>query len=227
MARLFIGPREMNFISDLTKEIIKDINGQIIFLYPISETKTKTHGVYNEAIEKFFDHPIAVDAFVDAQFQGDTVINQFGVDAVYRQEVYVQYRDLVDRGINVEVGDFFSFGDIFYEITQIRTLKNIFGQAEHNDGLVLIGTKARDQQFVTVPEPPTDIRYTDDDDATQRRFVQQKGLADNGDGPTGDTRELQEQGVIERLPSGPMEVSEKGAQFDNSFYESSFTDPEE
>lgn len=226
MARLFVGPREMNFISDITKEIIKDVNGQVIYYYPISEEKTKTHGVYNEAIEKFFDHPIAIDAFVDAQFQGDTVINQFGVDAIYKQEVFVQHRDLVDKGIKVSVGDFFSFADIFYEITQVRTMKNIFGQAEHSDGLVLIGTKSRDQQFVTVPEGPTDYAYTDDD-AVQKKFVQQKGEVDNGEGPTGDLRELQEQGIIERLPSGPMEVSEKGAQFDNSFYESAFTDPDE
>lgn len=226
MARLFIGPREMNFISDITKEIIKDVNGQVIYYYPISETKTKTHGVYNEAIEKFFDNPIKVECFVDAQFQGDTKIDQFGIDAVYKQEVFVQYRDLVDKGIKVSVGDFFSFGDIFYEITQVRTMKNIFGQAEHNDGVVLIGTKARDQQFRVKELGPTDISYTDDD-AVQKKFVQQRGFAENSEGPTGDNRELVDQEVLDEPLTGPKQVSEKGAQFDNSFYESSFYDTDE
>jgi hypothetical protein len=226
MARLFVGPREMNFISDLTKEIIKDVNGQVIYYYPISEVKTRTHGVYNEAMEKFFDNPIKIDCFVDAQFQGDTKIDRFGVDAVYKLEAYVQYRDLVDKGIRVSVGDFFSFSDIFYEITQVRTMKNIFGQAEHKDGLVLVGTKAREQQFNVAPQGPTDIRYTDDD-AVQEKFVQQRGFAENSEGPTGDTRELIEQEVLEEPLTGPKEVSPKGSQFDNSFYESAFTDPDD
>ena len=35
MARLFITPRELNFISDITKEIIKDVVGQKVYYYPI------------------------------------------------------------------------------------------------------------------------------------------------------------------------------------------------
>jgi len=226
MSRLFVGPREMNFISDLTKEIIKDVNGQVIYYYPISETKTKTHGVYNEAIEKFFDAPLSIDCFVDAQFQGDTVINQFTIDAVYKLEAFVQHRDLVDKGIRVSVGDFFSYSDIFYEITQVRTLKNVFGQAEHKEGIVLVGTKSRDQQFNVVPIGPTDIRFTDDD-AVQDKFVQQRGFVENSEGPTGDKRELVDQGVLEEPLTGPKQVSKSGATFDNSFYESSLYDTDE
>ena len=72
MARLFITPREMNFISDITKEVIKDVNGQKIMYFPISELKTKAHDVYNEALEKVFDNPVSIDALVDAQYQQET-----------------------------------------------------------------------------------------------------------------------------------------------------------
>ncbi len=39
MARLFVTPREVNFINDLTKELIKDVIGQKIYYYSISESR--------------------------------------------------------------------------------------------------------------------------------------------------------------------------------------------
>ena len=49
MARLFITPREIDFISDLTKEVTKDVIGQKIFYYKIREDLTNVHDVYEEA----------------------------------------------------------------------------------------------------------------------------------------------------------------------------------
>lgn len=221
MARLFVTPREMNFIADITKEIAKDINGQVIHYYPVSELKTKTHDVYGEAIEKVFDQPIAVEAFVNANYQADTVINQFGVDAIFKIEVFIQWRDLVDKSIELAIGDFFSFGDVFYEITEAMVLKNIFGQAEHQDGLRVVGTRARDGQFQAMLKGPSDLIWSDDD-AVQKKFVQQRGAAENSEGPTGDKREMFENGHVDPPPDGPREVSEQGAKADNSNYASSF-----
>lgn len=225
MARLFITPRELNFISDITKEIIKDVNGQVIYYYPISEIKTKAHSVYNEAIEKIFDNPIAIDALVSAEAQKETKIDGFGPDSQYMIEAYVQYRDLVDKGISISLGDYFSFSDIFYEITNVMTMKNIFGQAEHKDGVHITGTKVRDSQFKTKVLGPTDIANTDLD-AVQQTFVQQRGQASNSEGETGDKRELIEKGVLEKPLTGAKEVSERGAVSDNSRYGSAFYDEE-
>jgi hypothetical protein len=77
MARLFITQRELNFISDITKEIIKDVVGQKIYYYPVSEKKTKSHPVYNEALKKFYDNPIEIECLVDANFQQSTKIDKF------------------------------------------------------------------------------------------------------------------------------------------------------
>jgi hypothetical protein len=210
MARLFITPRELNYISDVTKEIIKDVIGQKVFLYPISEIKTKTHGVYNEALKKVYDNPIALDALVDSNFQNDTKIDKFGVDAQFKIEVYVQHRDLVDKGIKVTIGDFFSFSDIFYEITERSYMRNIYGMPEHKDGVKLVGVKAREGLFVAPIHGPTDIEYTDPD-AIQETFVQQRGEALDASGqPTGDKRDLVANGVLEKPLTGPKEVSEKG-----------------
>ncbi len=221
MSRLFITPRELNFISDITKEIIKDVIGQRIYYYPISEIKTLSHSLYNEAMQKVFDNPIIIDALVDNNFQSDTKINQFGVDAQFKIEVYMQWRDLVEKGVNVQIGDFFSFSDIFYEITEATFMRNIYGLPEHKDGVKLIGTKAREGQFKAPVLGPTDISRTDDD-AVQKTFVQQRGHVENSEGPTGDVRDLVKAGVLDEPLSGPHEVSERGATDDDSHHGSSF-----
>lgn len=219
MARLFITPRELNFISDITKEIIKDVNGQTIYYYPISEIKTVAHTVYNEAIEKIFDNPIEIDAMVSANFQEDTKIGKFGPDAQYKLEAYVQYRDLVDKGIEISLGDYFSFSSLFYEITNVIVMRNIYGQAEHKDGIKIVGTKVRETQFKAKLLGPTDIADTQEG-AVQKTFVQQRGETENAEGPTGDKRDLQQ--IIDKPLTGPKEVSEKGAVFDDSHHASSF-----
>jgi len=222
MARLFITPRELNFISDITKEIIKDVVGQKIYYYPISEHKTQTHGIYNESLKKVFDNPISIDALIDNNFQTDTKIDQFGVDANYKIEAYIQHRDLVEKGINVNIGDYFSFSEIFYEITERVFMRNIYGQPEHKDGIKLIGTRVRESQFKAMVIGPTDISYTDPD-ATLPAFVQQRGVRVNKDGETGDVRDLVRNGVLDAPLSGPREVSKLG---DKSGSGSAFYDEE-
>jgi len=221
MSRLFITPREVNFISDITKELLKDVVGQKIYYYPISEKKTKTHGVYNESLQKIYDNPIIVDALVDNNFQADTKIDKFGIDAQFKIEVYVQYRDLVDKGINVNIGDFFSFSDVFYEITERVFMRNIYGLPEHKDGVKLIGVKARESLFKAPTLGPTDITRPEAD-AVQTTFVQQRGEATDAEGnPTGDKRELVENGVLDKPLTGPKEVSPQGdaSGVGSSFYD--------
>ena len=210
MSRLFITPRELNFISDITKEIIKDVVGQKIYYYPISELKTKTHGVYNEALQKVYDNPVSLDALVDNNFQSDTKIDKFGIDAQFKVEVYLQHRDLVDKGINVSIGDFFSFSDVFYEITERVFMRNIYGLPEHKDGVKLIGTKSREGLFKAPTLGPTDISRPEAD-AVQNEFHQQRGEALDVNGEvTGDKRDLVENGVLDKPLTGPKEVSPNG-----------------
>ena len=221
MARLFIGARELNFISDITKELIKDVVGQKIIYYPISEIKTKTHEIYNEALKKIFDNPIILDALVDNSFQTDTKIDKFGIDAQYKIEAFIQYRDLVEKGVSVNIGDFFSFGENFYEITDRTFMRNIYGMPEHKDGVKLIGTKSRESLFFTKLEGPTDISYTDPD-AVQDTFEQQRGQdVDSSGDQTGDVRDLVKNGVLDPPLTGPKEVSPLGdiSGAGSSFYD--------
>lgn len=209
MARLFLTPRELNFISDITKEIVKDVIGQKIVYYPISEIRTKTHGVYNEAVKKIYDNPIIVDALVNNEFQTDTKVDKFGIDAQYKIEVYIQHRDIVEKGINVNIGDYFSFSDIFYEISERSYMRNIYGMAEHKDGVRIVGMKARKGLFDAPVIGPTDISYADAD-AVQETFVQQRGIDDDPNNPNGDVRDLVKNDVLDEPLSGQKEVSPKG-----------------
>jgi hypothetical protein len=209
MARLFITAREMNFISDITKELIKDVVGQKIYYYPVSETKTKSHEVYAEAVQKIFDNPIVIDVLVNNEFQLDTKIDKFGIDTNFKIEVYVQHRDMVDKGINPAIGDYYSFSDVMYEITEYRYMRNIYGQAENIDGVSLIGTRVRETQFSVPLRGPTSIEYSDED-ALQKTFVQQRGFSENSEGETADVRDLVRQGVLDPPITGPKEVSPRG-----------------
>ena len=210
MARLFLTPREINFISDITKELIKDVVGQKIYYYSINETKTKTDTVYNEALKKVFDAPIMIDCLVDSHFETDTKIDQFGTDATFKIEAYIQYRDLVDKGIQVSIGDFFSFSDVFYEVTEKVFMRNIYGMPEHKDGVKLIGTKSRETQFKALTIGPTDIARPEPD-AVQKEFHQQRGEAfDHRGTPTGDVRDLQNPNILDKPITGAKEISPKG-----------------
>ena len=64
MSRLFITPREINFLNDVAKELVKDVVGQKIYYFPISELKSRVHDVYEESKDKIFDNPIEIDSLV-------------------------------------------------------------------------------------------------------------------------------------------------------------------
>ena len=127
MARIFITPREIDFISDLTKEITKDVRDQKIYYYRVREDLTDVHDVYEEAPEKVFDRPIEVQAMVEWSPE-EVRTNRFGSEEFKTIEVYIQMRDLIDRGFEVKAGDYFSYGSIFFEITSVVVDKTIFGQ---------------------------------------------------------------------------------------------------
>jgi len=208
MARLFITPREINFINDIGKEIVKDVIGQKIYYFPISEIKSRVHDVYEESPHKIFDNPIEIDALVKYQPQ-EIRSNIFGNEQYYTIEAYVQERDLIDKQISILEGDFFSYGQIFFEVITAPDSNTIFGQVEYKGFLTITGKQSRKGQFKSRVFGPTDEAYTDSD-AVQETFVQQRGFDRNRQGITGDVRELQRKGVLDKPITGPSEISDRG-----------------
>lgn len=210
MARLFITPREIDLISDLTKEIHKDVIGQVIYYYPVRDDVTKVHDVYEEAIDKVFDPPIEIDARLEWQPK-DISTDRFGHHSSYNITAYLHYRDVIDRGLEIREGDYFSFGDNFFEILTTKYDSTVYGQIEHYTGYVLMGKTARKGQIDVKPIGPTEEIYTDAD-AVQEGFLQQRGDSDKG-----DKRELVSDGVIPAPETGAKKVKKVGNS-KSSFY---------
>ena len=218
MARLFITPREIDYISDLTKEVTKDIIGQKIFYYTVREDLTDVHDVYEEAPEKVFNPPVELDALVEWQPESFST-GRFGSEETAKIEVYLHARDLIDKDFKVRSGDYFSYGDLFFEITSVIVDKNVYGQVEHQTGYKVAGKQARKGQINVKPLGPTS-ESVDAPDAVQKTFVQQRGLEENSEGKTNDVRALQQNEKLEKPIAGAQEVSNKGtaSTTDSSFY---------
>jgi len=210
MSRLFITPREIDFIADLTKEITKDVIGDVIYYYKVREDVSEVHDVYEEATEKIFDPPVEIDARI--QWNPKEIrTDRFGYEGVYTTEVYIHYRDMIDRGIKLEEGDYFSYGDNFFEITSLVYDKVIFGQVEHISGFVIKGKQARKGQInISSPIGPTEEIYSDPD-GIKKEFVQQRG-----DASKGDKRILVDQGKVDSTTHTKQQVKKDSVS--SSFY---------
>lgn len=221
MGRLFISEREINFINDITKELIKDVIGQKIYYFSINEIKTNIHDVYEEAVDKIFENPIALECLVKYSPQ-EIKTNRFGSEEIYSIECYIHERDMIDKGISVVEGDFFSYGSTFFEVIKSPASDTIFGQIEYKSYITITGKQSRKGQFLSKIFGPTSERYSDSD-AIQDTFVQQRGYSSNSQGATGDVRALQNNGVLTTPISQPAEVSPSGdtTGAGSSFYDES------
>lgn len=204
MARLFITAKEIQLINHWTSEFIKDINGQKIYYFPVSSLKTKIHSVYNESQKKIFDNPIEVSAIV-GQPEWAAVQTQFGVEQTSTVEVHIQYKELLDKGINIVEGDFIKYGSYFYEIFSFTNNNNIFGHEDYDVGYKLTAKLARASQF----SGPNASRYSPEQQSVdfkespeQKIFEQTRGLPENSFGQTGDSRQ-----VLERLKDEMPEIA--------------------
>jgi len=195
MARLFITAREIDLISDLTKEIIKDVSGQKVYYYRVREDLTDIHDVYEESDNKVFDPPVEIEARVEYQ-PGVIKTNRFGNEEIDTINVFFHERDIVDKDLEIRSGDYFSYGEVFFEITSAIVESNVYGQIEHSIGIKVVGKQARKGaiDFTTIGPKQKGIM---EDQVVQEEFEQQRGLKENASGETNDKRALQEKGKIE------------------------------
>ena len=202
MARLFVGQREVDFFSDITKELIKDVAGQKIYYYTVREDLSDVHNMYEESIEKIFNPPIEIEAAIEWQ-PSEVKTTKFGTENVKTITVYLHYRDMLDRNIDFKEGDYFSYGTFFFEATSIIYDKLVFGQIERVVSMKVAGKQTRIHHIDKIPHGPKDEIYTDSD-SIQTTFEQQRGI------PEHDVRRLQKDEILEPPISGARKVSPDG-----------------
>jgi hypothetical protein len=224
MSRLFLTRREIEFINDINKELIKDIVGQKIIYWPVSTMKTQVDPLYKEAINKIFENPIKLDVLA-GQPEWSTVHNQFGQEQTTKLEIYVQARDLIDKNFFIHEGDFFTYNDIAYEIVSFVNLGNIYGLEEYATGFKLIGILARPGEFDPMMyfKPQVDSNDSFIQSDVQIAFEQQRGISENSEGPTLDIRQLRERlgedSISPALGEGPRKIDIDEEQKSNVFYD--------
>ena len=182
MGRLYITNREIDFINDITKELIKDVVGQVVVYYPISEEKTKTN-LYNESDQKIFDTPIEIEVLVEYKGETEITTTKFGIDSIFEITVFFHKKDLSDKSIKVREGDFVQYGEKFYEILKLLRPKDIFGQQQNIPGIHAECRIAREGQFKTQLI------------AESEKFTQSRGLA--GGQQSHDKRALQDNSKVD------------------------------
>ncbi len=203
MARLFITPREIDLISDITKELTKDIIGQVIYYYKPRVDLSTVNDIYDEMTEKVFDPPVEIDCTIE-RGPSERTTDRYGHQSLSTVTMYLHYRDLIDRGIVVEEGDFFQYGTDFYEMTTVSRDRTMFGQVEHITGYRIVGKQARKGLIDKPRLGPTGEQYLGDD-SVQERFSQQRGNA-----AMGDKRQLVANGTLESPVGGQQKVKPSG-----------------
>lgn len=210
MARLFVTAKEIDFMSDLTKEITKDVIGQVIYYYKPRVDLSNSENIYDEMTERVFDPPVEIDCTVQWN-PSEKSTDRYGHQALSSIEIYLHYRDLIDRGIVVEEGDFFQFGDTFYEMTTVNTDKIMFGLVEHITGYKVIAKQARKGLIDKPHNGPTGEEYLDEG-SVQETFTQQRGNSGKG-----DKRQLVSDGTLDS-PIGSAQSIKKVGTAKPSFY---------
>ena len=203
MARLFVTAREIDLISDLTKEITKDVIGQVIYYYKPRIDLSDSSNVYDEMTERGFDPPVEIDCRVQWN-PSEKSTDRYGHQALSSIEIYLHYRDLIHRGLVVEEGDFFQFGDTFYEMTTVNTDKIMFGLVEHITGYRVVGKQARKGLIDKPINGPSGEEYLDSG-AVQSTFTQQRGNASKG-----DRRQLVADGTLDSPVGSTQTVKKSG-----------------
>lgn len=127
--QIFVTHKELDFISDLNKEMIRRITGQKIKYYSIDMTATKIHDVYGESVQKVYKTPVELECLVEFE---DPVMKSTDIqtEIQYSLWAYFHKRMLAEYQLFPQDGDYIQWGVVFYEITLCTEPQLQFGRIE-------------------------------------------------------------------------------------------------
>ena len=128
---LFLGEKERDLVKQVNDELAERVIGQTVVYYPVDEDKTNFHPLYGEAINKICLPPIRVYAYV--QVDNEQTNDKYSYEYKTKLSVHFHYKRLTaDQNLDVRVGDFIQYGDLFYEIVRLYDdTRYYFGQIYH------------------------------------------------------------------------------------------------
>lgn len=153
----FVGRKELEFISRITKELVQKIVGQEVIYYAILAERTRTNDLYEEAIVKVHAAPVRANALV--MYENTTeAVTSFQPDSKFHVDVYMHQRELDERNLAPKMGDFVKFGEVLYEVYSVAHPQIAFGMIDQKVMAKLNCGPARQGQFMPAPlrtpDPP-------------------------------------------------------------------------
>ena len=146
ISKKFITQRELDFISNVTKELVQDVVEEEVKYYAIELDRTKVHRLYEESINKVWSPPVRINALV--LYDNPNVnFGLYGADDKSSLAVYFHVEELKDRNVSVRTGDFVEYGDQFYEILGATEPQLVFGQINNKVMVKCTCAPAREGQF--------------------------------------------------------------------------------
>jgi len=126
---LFTGQKERDFVKRVNDEIQERIIGQSVLYFPIDIENSPRDDVYNESIDKLFKSP--VQCYAAVEWLKSETYYEAGVAIDQKAKITVKFerrRLNEDKNLNVAVGDFLKYGELYFEIKKITTVNELFGQ---------------------------------------------------------------------------------------------------
>lgn len=190
MSRLFVSPRDLQFISDVTKELLRDVVGAKVYYYRVLPELAEVDEVYGDAKELIYDDPVEVNVFVTLSNQ-EVKAGKWGKERYRELTLFFSYEDLLDQDIDPSDGDVIAWGDHFYEILDREEEKEVWGAVEFQIGLKVSATEVQSGTIEAVPPKPLGKRNIDVDAEDGAGWSQDRGKEHRANGqPTGDRRDL-------------------------------------
>jgi hypothetical protein len=159
LARKFVLDREIALIESVNKELIQSFTGEEIHHYSVSAEHTQAHRIYGEAIQKTWAPPTKLNGQVKYTEESESS-TQVGADKRYASEFYFLTRELQDRNVRPQMGDYLEHGEIFYQITSVTQPSLIFGQIGEKIVTLCKTVPAREGDFQAGSDSREDVHHT-------------------------------------------------------------------
>ena len=133
---LFGSRRDINLMTKISRELIKDIVEQEILYHKLSLEDTAVN-LYGESLSKSYFNSVKLNCLIT---RGDQVIDidEFGPDLGREASFAFIRRDLVDVSVVPEVGDIIQWHRDFYEVDLVRENQLFYGR-DNNYNLASYG----------------------------------------------------------------------------------------